>query len=87
MEYADYGVSCDAQGNWVYNGKIIADLYDEGRGIFSNSNGTMYIEVTRDKSGKISSFQKVSKNRMQELFTEFNPETETFAEYNSEAKH
>lgn len=73
QEYADYGVSCDAQGNWVYNGKIIADLYDEGRGIFSNSNGTMYIEVTRDKSGKISSFQKVSKNRMQELFTEFNP--------------
>lgn len=87
QEYADYGVSCDSQGNWVYNGKIIADLYDEGRGIFSNSNGTMYIEVTRDKSGKISSFQKVSKNRMQELFTEFNPETETFAEYNSEAKH
>ena len=87
QEYADYGVSCDAQGNWVYNGKIIADLYDEGRGIFSNSNGTMYIEVTRDKSGTISSFQKVSKNRMQELFTEFNPETETFAEYNSEAKH
>lgn len=87
QEYADYGVSCDAQGNWVYNGKIIADLYDEGRGIFSNSNGTIYIEVTRDKSGKISSFQKVSKNRMQELFTEFNPETETFAEYNSEAKH
>lgn len=87
QEYADYGVSCDAQGNWVYNGKIIADLYDEGRGIFSNSNGTMYIELTRDKSGKISSFQKVSKNRMQELFTEFNPETETFAEYNSEAKH
>ena len=87
QEYADYGVSCDAQGNWVYNGKIIADLYDEGRGIFSNSNGTMYIEVTRDKSGKISSFQKVSKNRMQELFTEFNPETEKFAEYNSEAKH
>lgn len=87
QEYADYGASCDAQGNWVYNGKIIADLYDEGRGIFSNSNGTMYIEVTRDKSGKISSFQKVSKNRMQELFTEFNPETETFAEYNSEAKH
>ena len=87
QEYADYGVSCDAQGNWVYNGKIIADLYDEGRGIFSNSNGTMYIEVTRDKSGKISSFQKVSKNRMQELFTEFNPEKETFAEYNSEAKH
>lgn len=87
QEYADYGVSCDAQGSWVYNGKIIADLYDEGRGIFSNSNGTMYIEVTRDKSGKISSFQKVSKNRMQELFTEFNPETETFAEYNSEAKH
>lgn len=87
QEYADYGVSCDAQGNWVYNGKIIADLYDEGRGIFSNSNGTMYIEVTRDKSGKINSFQKVSKNRMQELFTEFNPETETFAEYNSEAKH
>ena len=87
QEYADYGVSCDAQGNWVYNGKIIADLYDEGRGIFSNRNGTMYIEVTRDKSGKISSFQKVSKNRMQELFTEFNPETETFAEYNSEAKH
>lgn len=87
QEYADYGVSCDAQGNGVYNGKIIADLYDEGRGIFSNSNGTMYIEVTRDKSGKISSFQKVSKNRMQELFTEFNPETETFAEYNSEAKH
>ena len=87
QEYADYGVSCDAQGNWVYNGKIIADLYDEGRGIFSNSNGTMYIEVTRDKSGKISSFQKVSKNRIQELFTEFNPETETFAEYNSEAKH
>ena len=87
QEYADYGVSCDAQGNWVYNGKIIADLYDEGRGSFSNSNGTMYIEVTRDKSGKISSFQKVSKNRMQELFTEFNPETETFAEYNSEAKH
>ena len=87
QEYADYGVSCDAQGNWVYNGKIIADLYDEGRGIFSNSNGTMYIEVTRDKSGKISSFQKVSKNRMQELFTEFNPETETFAEYNSEEKH
>ena len=87
QEYADYGVSCDAQGNWVYNGKIIADLYDEGRGIFSNSNGTMYIEVTRDKSGKISSFRKVSKNRMQELFTEFNPEVETFAEYNSEAKH
>lgn len=87
QEYADYGVSCDAQGNWVYDGKIIADLYDEGRGIFSNSDGTMYIEVTRDKSGKISSFQKVSKNRMQELFTEFNPETETFAEYNSEAKH
>lgn len=87
QEYADYGVSCDAQRNWVYNGKIIADLYDEGRGIFSNSNGTMYIEVTRDKSGKISSFQKVSKNRMQELFAEFNPETETFAEYNSEAKH
>ena len=81
QEYADYGVSCDAQGNWVYNGKIIADLYDEGRGIFSNSNGTMYIEVTRDKSGKISSFQKVSKNRMQELFTEFNPEAETFDGY------
>ena len=87
QEYADYGVSCDAQGNWVYNGKIIADLYDEGRGIFSNSNGTMYIEVTRDKSGKISSFQKVSKNRMQELFTEFNPEAETFVGYTSEAKH
>ena len=87
QEYADYGVSCDAQGNWVYNGKIIADLYDEGRGIFSNSNGTMYIEITRDKSGKISSFQKVSKNRMQELFTEFNPEAETFDGYTSEAKH
>lgn len=87
QEYADYGVSCDAQGNWVYNGKIIADLYDEGRGIFSNSNGTMYIGVTRDKSGKISSFQKVSKNRMQELFTEFNPEAETFDGYTSEAKH
>ena len=87
QEYADYGVSCDAQGNWVYNGKIIADLYDEGRGIFSNSNGTMYIEVTRDKSGKISSFQKVSKNRMQELFTEFNSEAETFDGYTSEAKH
>ena len=87
QEYADYGVSCDAQGNWVYNGKIIADLYDEGRGIFSNRNGTMYIEVTRDKSGKISSFQKVSKNRMQELFTEFNPEAETFDGYTSEAKH
>lgn len=87
QEYADYGVSCDAQGNWVYNGKIIADLYDEGRGIFSNSNGTMYIEVTRDKSGKLSSFQKVSKNRMQELFTEFNPEAETFDGYTSEAKH
>ena len=87
QEYADYGVSCDAQGNWVYNGKIIADLYDEGRGIFSNSNGTMYIEVTRDKSGKISRFQKVSKNRMQELFTEFNPEAETFDGYTSEAKH
>ena len=87
QEYADYGVSCDAQGNWVYNGKIIADLYDEGRGIFSNSNGTMYIEVTRDKSGKISNFQKVSKNRMQELFTEFNPEAETFDGYTSEAKH
>ena len=87
QEYADYGVSCDAQGNWVYNGKIIADLYDEGRGIFSNSNGTMYIEVTRDKSGKISSFQKVSKNRMQELFTEFNPEAEPFDGYTSEAKH
>lgn len=87
QEYADYGVSCDVQGNWVYNGKIIADLYDEGRGIFSNSNGTMYIEVTRDKSGKISSFQKVSKNRMQELFTEFNPEAETFDGYTSEAKH
>lgn len=87
QEYADYGVSCDAQGNWVYNGKIIADLYDEERGIFSNSNGTMYIEVTRDKSGKISSFQKVSKNRMQELFTEFNPEAETFDGYTSEAKH
>ena len=87
QEYADYGVSCDGQGNWYYNGKIIADLYDEGRGIFSNSNGTMYIEVTRDKSGKISSFQKVSKNRMQELFTEFNPEAETFDGYTSEAKH
>lgn len=87
QEYADYGVSRDAQGNWVYNGKSIADLYDEGRGIFSNSNGTMYIEVTRDKSGKISSFQKVSKNRMQELFTEFNPEAETFDGYTSEAKH
>lgn len=87
QEYADYGVSCDAQGNWVYNGKIIADLYDEGKGTFSNSNGTMYIEVTRDKSGKISSFQKVSKNRMQELFTEFNPEAETFDGYTSEAKH
>ena len=87
QEYADYGVSCDAQGNWVYNGKMIADLYDEGRGTFSNSNGTMYIEVTRDKSGKISSFQKVSKNRMQELFTEFNPEAETFDGYTSEAKH
>ena len=87
QEYADYGVSCDAQGNWVYNGKIIADLYDEGRGIFSNSNGTMYIEVTRDKSGKISSFQKVSKNRMQELFTAINPEAETFDGYTSEAKH
>lgn len=87
QEYADYGVSCNAQGNWVYNGKIIADLYDEGRGIFSNSNGTMYIEVTRDKSGKISSFQKVSKNRMQELFTKFNPEAETFDGYTSEAKH
>ena len=87
QEYADYGVSCDAQGNWVYNGKIIADLYDEGRGIFSSCNGTMYIEVTRDQSGKISSFQKVSKNRMQELFTEFNPEAETFDGYTSEAKH
>ena len=87
QEYADYGVSCDAQGLWFYKGKIIADLYEEGRGIFSNSNGTMYIEVTRDKSGKISSFQKVSKNRMQELFTEFNPEAETFDGYTSEAKH
>ena len=45
------------------------------------------IEVTRDKSGKISSFQKVRKNRMQELFTEFNPEAETFDGYTSEAKH
>jgi beta-lactamase regulating signal transducer with metallopeptidase domain len=86
QEYADYGVSCDAQGNWVYNGKIIADLYDEGRGIFSNSNGTMYIEVTRDKSGKISSFQKVSKNRMQELFAEFNPETETSLDKGTQRK-
>ena len=23
QEYADYGVSCDAQGNWVYNGKML----------------------------------------------------------------
>lgn len=58
QEYADYGVSCDAQGNWVYNGKIIADLYDEGRGIFSNSNGTMYIEVTRDKKWKDQQLSK-----------------------------
>ena len=27
QEYADYGVSCDAQGNWVYNGKISHKLY------------------------------------------------------------
>lgn len=54
---------------------------------FLTATALCTFEVTRDKSGKISSFQKVSKNRMQELFTEFNPETETFAEYNSEAKH
>lgn len=55
---------------WFYNGKFVADLYDNG-GIYTcdtkSDNDVTYIEVIRNKRGAIENINEISKEKLQEL--------------------
>lgn len=85
VEYASYGITVDAHtGAWKYQGKNIAVFYDRDIYTLANSESTstsisrydsssgkdaVYLEVCRDKNGKIEEIKEVSKKEMQLLLS------------------
>lgn len=70
-EYAGYGITADPHtACWKYQGKKVAVFYDKGKFLTTNDvpeNNAVYLEVCRDKEGRIEEIKEHSKKEMQEL--------------------
>ena len=74
-EYAELGLTTDKKTNqWMYHGKGVAVIYDKDYWIYSNSSITernaVYLEVERDKKGRVTALHEVTKKEMQNLLQE-----------------
>lgn len=70
-DYQQYGITASntsgANAYWMYNGKGIAALYDDNGSLFTDENGTAYLHVIRDKSGKIQEIEEISKEQINKM--------------------
>lgn len=70
-EYADFGITADPHtACWLYQGKRVAVFYDKDKFLSTNDvpeNNAVYLEVCRDKKGRIEEIRKHSKKEMQKL--------------------
>lgn len=70
-EYASLGITADPHtASWEYQGKKVAVFYDKDRWLLTcdiPSKDTVYLEVCRDKDGKIEKLKECSKKEMQKL--------------------
>lgn len=76
-EYSKLGVTVSGKSGslWMYQGKGIAMLYDKDHGIYANDSipekKAVYLEVKRDKKGRVTALQEVTKTEMQNLLDEY----------------
>lgn len=69
-EYAKLGVTVSGKSGslWMYQGKGIAMLYDKDHGTYANDSipekKAVYLEVKRDKKGRVTSLHEVTKSKM-----------------------
>lgn len=70
-EYVSLGVTADLHtGTWEYQGKKVAVFYDKDRWLLTNDvspKDAVYLEVCRDKEGKIEQIKNCSKKEMQNI--------------------
>ena len=57
---------------WYYNGKLVSAIYDHNGGIYTtdstSSAGITYLEISRDKKGKLDQVTEITEEQMQILF-------------------
>ncbi len=70
-EYVSLGVTADLHtGTWEYQGKKVAVFYDKDRWLLTadvSPKDAVYLEVCRDKEGKIEQIKNCSKKEMQNI--------------------
>lgn len=70
-EYAAYGITADPHtACWLYKGKKVAVFYDKDKFLSTNDvpeKNAVYLEVCRDKKGRIEEIREHSKKEMQKL--------------------
>ncbi len=70
-EYAAYGITADPHtACWLYQGKKVAVFYDKDKFLSTNDvpeKNAVYLEVCRDKKGRIEEIREHSKKEMQKL--------------------
>ena len=74
-EYAKFGMTSDKKTNsWMYQGKGVAVIYDKDNSIYTNDTiperKAIYIEVKRDKKGRVTELHEVTKKEIQKLLDE-----------------
>lgn len=70
-EYVKAGIEWK-NNTWYYNGKLVSAIYDHNGGIYTtdstSSAGITYLEISRDKKGKLDQVTEITEEQMQILF-------------------
>lgn len=74
-EYEGFGLTWDKRTNqWMYWGKGVAVLYDKDYAVYTNDTipekKAVYLEVKRDKKGRVTELREVTKTEIQNLLQE-----------------
>lgn len=74
-EYEGFGLTWDKKTNqWMYWGKGVAVLYDKDYAVYTNDTipekKAVYLEVKRDKKGRVTELREVTKTEIQNLLQE-----------------
>lgn len=74
-EYEGFGLTWDKRTNqWMYWGKGVAVLYDKDYAVYTNDTipekKAVYLEVRRDKKGRVTELREVTKTEIQNLLQE-----------------
>lgn len=65
-EYEKVGIIMSEDGSWTYEGQKIRLLLDDNGGLFSNSEGKLYVYVARDDDGNVKTAENVTGRRILE---------------------